>query len=366
MKVKTMYNPCRIYFADNALQRARGFVSGFGTKAFIVTGKGSALRSGALDELLAVLREEQLGYHIFNKVKENPDMDLVMSGAAEFAVFDCNFIIAIGGGSPIDAAKAISLAVANKLDKANLFNTQSFRTAVPVIAIPTTSGTGSEVTPYSVLTDQSSKKKAGFGSELAFPKLAVLEPRYTLSMSRSVTLHTGIDALSHLLEGIYSNKRSSLLYPLIFDGIKTIYEYLPLVLAEPDNLAARNQMMKASLYGGLTIAHTSTTLQHSIGYPLTGVYDVPHGLANGVVMKSIMDLYYPAVAEVLEELFSFMEITRTKFYEWLEALELSMNFKLPSSFIEERLPEVLSSRNMANNPYDIDAEDIKSILMGLE
>ncbi|PKN77768.1 MAG: alcohol dehydrogenase [Candidatus Cloacimonetes bacterium HGW-Cloacimonetes-1] len=359
------YFPCRVFFAEEALTRATPYLIGYGRKALIVTGKQSAIVSGALGDVTAILKAHNIAWHIFDSVIENPTIDTVLDGATEFAIHDCDFLIGIGGGSPIDAAKAISLTAANKLDKTNMYDTSLFSHSFPVVAIPTTSGTGTEVTPYSVLTDPETQKKAGFGSELAYPTLSIIEPRYTLSMSHAVTLNTGIDALSHLLEGIYSNKRNPLLYPNIFSGIKTIYKNLPIVLNEPGNLIARAEMMRASLYGGMTIANTSTTLQHSIGYPLTSVYGIPHGLANGVVMKGIMELYYPAVEAELKDLFHEMKISQHKFFEWIEALQLSIDIHLTPDFMDTRIPEVLSSRNMSNNPFEISSEDIKKIYLDL-
>jgi len=115
----------------------------------------------------------------------------------------------------------------------------------------------------------------------------------------------------------------------------------------------------------MTIAYTSTTLQHSIGYPLTSVYGIPHGLANGIVMKGIMELYYPAVEAELSELFQEMGISQHKFFEWIEALQLSIDIKLSKEFMDQRIPEVLTSRNMSNNPFEISSEDIKKIYLDL-
>lgn len=356
-----MYNPCRIYFSENALSQAQEQLIKLGSKALIVTGNTSAKASGALDDVLDVLSRHQIKHHIYDRVPQNPDLDTVIDGVTAFVVNDCDFIIGIGGGSPLDAAKAISLTAANKLDKHNIYDTSRFSCRFPIVAVPTTAGSGSEVTPYSVLTDKAQKKKAGFGSEYAFPSLSIVNPKYTISTSRTVTLNTGVDALSHLLEGIYSNKRSELLYPQIFSGVKSVYHYLPIALKEPENMTARTELMRASLYGGLAIAQTSTTLQHSIGYPLTSEYDIPHGLANGIVMKSIMELYYPMVSKPLEALFSYLGISRKQFYQWLETLQMSVDIHLPQSFIDEKLEEVLSSRNMANNPMEISSDSIRKI-----
>ena len=360
------YMPTRIFFADNALARAEAHLICLGKKAMIVTGKSSALKSGAQDAVTALLAKASIPWHVFDEVGENPSLDMIVRGISAFALNDCDFLIAIGGGSPIDAAKAISLVAANKIDITDIYNTSLYKKKIPLAAIPTTSGSGTEATPFAVLTDPVSGKKAGFGSELAFPDLSILEPAFTLSLSHRVTLNTGIDALSHLLEGIYSNKRNPLMYPIIFNGVRTIYENLPRLLADLSDLDARTHLMRASLYGGMVIAHASTTLQHSIGYPLTTVYGVPHGLANGIVMRSIMELYYPAVQKELDALFSSMGISRDQFYNWLEALSISIDIRISDGFINERIPEVLASRNMANNPFEISAEEIRSIYRQLQ
>ncbi len=355
------YMPTRLFFGDGALEQAKDHLIRLGINALIVTGKSSACLSGALEEVQRLLLDADIGWKIFDRVSENPTVDTVMDGVTELVLAHCDFVIGIGGGSPIDAAKAIALVAANRVDRDDIYDVSRYTKSLPLVAIPTTSGTGTEVTQYSVLTDPKTMKKAGFGTELAFPRLAILDPRYTLSLKPLVTLHTGVDALSHLLEGIYSNKRNPVIFPLIFSGIKAIYENLPLVLSDPRNLTARAEMMRASLYGGMTIAFTSTTLQHSIGYPLTSIYGIPHGLANGIVMRGIMELYYPAVKKELDALFAALGITQMQFYQWLEALQLSLDVQISEGFIEERTPEVMASRNMANNPFEISEDDIRRL-----
>lgn len=265
----------------------------------------------------------------------------------------CDFVIGIGGGSPLDAAKAISIATANHLSINQLYDTTLFSWAYPVLAVPTTSGTGSEVTQYAVLTDQNTQRKAGYGHMLAFPTLAVCDPRYTVSMSREVTRNTGLDALSHLLEGLYSIKREPLSYPMIHAGIRLVMNNLPRAMYAPDDIVARTAMMQASLYGGMAIAQAGTTLQHSIGYPLTTCFGLPHGLANGVVMKQIMMLYYPHVKDVLDELFREIGFTMEQFFAWLDKIDMDCKLPIDDAFIAAKVPEVMGSRNMASNPFPV-------------
>lgn len=359
------YLPTRIIFGENAVRKGYVYLNQLGKKALLVTGKNSARQSGALDDVLSVLQGLKIESVLFDEVRENPILETVIDGADLFRHNNCDFLIGIGGGSPIDAAKAIALTAANNLTQDRIYDTSAFKKTWPLAAIPTTSGTGTEATQYSVLTDAAAQKKAGFGHDLAFPALALVDPKYTLSLSEKVTLHTGIDALSHLLEGIYSNKRTPLIYPLIFQGIGLIINNLSAALKHPSDLAARTALSRASLYGGITIAHTSTTLQHSIGYPLTSVYGVPHGLANGIVMQQIMELYYPAVSAELDELFSFLRMSKADFFRWLDSFQMHMETKLTPDFIEAKIPEVLASRNMANNPVTASEDDIRALYESL-
>ncbi len=261
----------------------------------------------------------------------------------------------------MDAAKAISIAAANDLKQEDLYRVELFRQAYPIVAIPTTAGTGSEVTQYSVLTDSATGRKAGWGHPLAFPQIAYIDPRYTISMSRELTINTGLDALSHLLEGLYSSKREAVIYPLIHTGIGDILQHLPLAVAEPTNMTARAALARASLYGGISIAQAGTTLQHSIGYPLTSTFGIPHGLANGIVMRQIMELYYPNVGKVLDDAFAAIGSSREGFYAWLEAILPPVKMDLDAAFIARSVPEVMTSRNMVNNPLRVVPEQVGNI-----
>lgn len=357
-----IYCPVKVLFAEHAMSKAQELLGSFGTKALIVCGKTGSRLSGALDELVVALKAKGIGYCLYDGVSANPSLEEVMEGKAIAQSNNCNFVIGLGGGSPIDAAKAISLAAANDLAIHGIYDLTKFQKAYPIIAIPTTSGTGSEVTQYSVLTNYATKTKAGFGHPLAFPALAVLDPRYTLSLPPKVTLHTALDALSHLLEGLYSNNREPLMYPFIHHGIGLIMQHLPLVMEHPENLESRTALMQASLYGGMVIAQSSTTLQHSIGYPLTTEYGLEHGLANAIVMKEIFELYYPVVKTVLDELFTTLGISSDAFFTWLDALPFNRTVPISEEFISRAVPQIMGSRNMALNPRTISAEEIAGIL----
>jgi len=363
------YIPTKIYFEDNVLSKHQKEFPLYGKRAFIVTGKNSAIKSGVLADLLPILERENISWYIFDEIIENPELSIISKGKTVFLDSKCDFIIAVGGGSAIDGGKAISIISANNLEEYNLYDTNKHVKAYPIIAIPTTSGTGSEVTQYSVITNTKTGKKAGFGTELAFPKVSFLDPKYTLSLSEVITRDTTIDALSHLLEGLYSTKFNEFLLPFIYNGVKLIIKNLKpcLISIESGNqslkdiLEYRKALMLASNYGGIVIAHTSTTLQHSIGYPLTTVYGVSHGLANGLVMKIIMDLYEPHISNRIDNLFSYLSIKKSDFFTWLDSLNMKFTYKITDDFINERIEEVMNSRNMALNPCIINKKDIINI-----
>lgn len=357
------YMPTEIYFGENCLLRDGLTLTKYGKKAMIVTGSSSARMSGALADMEKILSDASQEYSIFSEIQENPELKTIHKGSEKFIGDKCDYIIGIGGGSPVDAAKAISVVAANHLQGDEMYNPHLIKEAYPIIAVPTTSGTGTEATPYSVIT--SGEKKAGFGTPLIFPKLSFLDPKYTLTMPEKVTLHTGIDALSHLLEGLYSNKRCPLVYPMIFSGIKIIFTILSKAVAEPGNYEYRKQMMVASLYGGMVIAQTSTTLQHSIGYPLTTEKNLSHGMANGIVMKHIMELYYPSLKTEIDLLFRHLGCSKEDFYVWLDDLGMSKPLNLETEFIAKAAAQIKNSRNMALNPIEVSVQQIEDILAKL-
>lgn len=356
------YMPTKVLWGKDILTREGEKIRELGNKPFIVTGKRSARISGALPDLQKVLDKTGLTFCHYDSIGENPELSSIHQAATLFKENKCDFLIGIGGGSPIDAAKAISVVAANDLQGRDIYDAARIRSAFPIVTIPTTAGTGTEVTPYSVITDTDLKKKAGFGNPLIFPVLSFCDPQYTISLPEKVTIDTALDALSHLLEGIYSKSRSELLFPLIFEGIKIITQTLDSTIDRPDDYILRERLLRASLYGGMVIAQGGTTLQHSIGYPLTTHYGLSHGLANGIVMARIMELFAPAVERELKDLFQHLGISRDQFHNWLENWLPEEKLALPGDFIESSAEEIMGSRNMAQNPLEITLEQIRVIL----
>lgn len=360
------FMPTELFWGKDTLVKNFESLNRFGKKAFVVTGRSSAIKSGVLDDLLPLLSNNKIEYKIFDKITENPLLSTIQQATKEVIDFNPEMIIGIGGGSPIDAAKAIAVCAANSFSEDEFYQADLIKKIIPVVAIPTTSGTGTEVTPYSVVTNSQTRKKAGFGHPLMFPRISFLDPKYTISLPEKVTRDTSIDALSHLLEGIYSNKRNFINFPIIFEGIKLIIENLPIVLQNPENFESREKLMLASTYGGIVIAQTSTTLQHSIGYPLTTEYGISHGHANGMVMQQMMELFYDNVAEIIDEMFRYVGIGKEDFYNWLKKTGIQSKIKIENDFIENNVSQVMASRNMALNPFEVDDTIIRELYQNLK
>lgn len=353
--------PTKIFYGKDAFDQAESSLKGLGEKALIVTGRHSAQKSGALAQTVKSLENNNIQYIIFDQIEENPSLISVRQGVDICHKEKCDFIIGIGGGSPIDAGKAIAMIVGSKIDTSEIYQADKFINALPLVAIPITSGTGTEATQYSVLTDTENDTKAGFGSHLVFPAISVLNPEFTYSLPKKVTLNTAIDALSHLLEGLFSRNRNPLTYPFIFKGVKLIIDNLETALDNPDSYQARNGLMQASLYGGIVIAHSGTTLQHSIGYPLTTKFGTPHGLANGIVMEEIMKIYYPHIKEEIDDLMTYLALDLTSFFAWIKKFDLNLKEKLDEELIEFMSQKVMETRNMALNPLSVSKEQVKDL-----
>jgi len=355
------FMPSKILFGSDAIINNKQVLNNFGTKAFIVTGKKSALISGALADLISTLDLNKIAYEIYNKVEENPKLSSVLAAKEIFNLSKSDFIIGVGGGSPIDFAKALSVASANNLD--DVFDLKSIKKAFKIIAVPTTSGTGTEVTKNSVINDDIfTYRKKGFSHDLIFPSISFIDPKYTLTLNKTITTDTGIDALSHLLEGAYSKNRTCLVYPYIIDGIINIIKYLPLCLKDLSNLEYREKLSYASLYGGIVIAQAGTTLQHSIGYYLTYKYGISHGKANLIFMKAIFNLFYSYIKDEIDFIFNKADLDKFKFFSFLDQFDISIEQKAYEKDYANIIDSVVAASNTYNSPLEVDKNIINKIL----
>lgn len=276
-----------------------------GKKAIIMTGQKSAVLCGAQKDVTDALEQLGISYLVFNKVENNPTLETVTEAAELAKKEGCDFVIGIGGGSPIDAAKAVAVLAANTMAPMDLFKNE-FTKALPILAVPTTAGTGSEATPYSVLVIKEKQTKMSFGNKLTYPQYAFLDYRYTLSLEREFTVNTAVDAFSHLFESYLSNRSTIHSAMIALEGLKIFGECLPSLTKNAFPAEVREKLMYVSLLGGICIAQTGVTVVHGMGYCYTFFNNIPHGKANGFLISPYMDYIYPAAKEKINQAMEVM------------------------------------------------------------
>jgi alcohol dehydrogenase class IV len=277
--------PTSIFFGRGAIQRNASALV-LGSRAYIVTGKSSGRVSGALSDVERVLNTHSIPYEVFEGVGNNPEVEQCKELGAKARAFGADFIVGIGGGSPLDAAKAVAVFAANDVEPEVLF-ANKYEHILPIAAVATTSGTGSEATPWSVLTWHKIKTKMSFGALNSFPRVAFLDPSYTDSLPLNVTRDTAFDAFTHCFESVISMKASPMTDAVNFYALSRFGKLMePLEKGELDGI--RDELMLISLLGGIGIANTGTTLMHAMGYPLTYFKNVPHGRANAFVLPAYL------------------------------------------------------------------------------
>lgn len=340
------------------LERSSEFKS-FGKKAFIITGKKSSKVNGSLNDVKEALNKESIDYIIFDEIEENPSVETIEKAAELGKANKVDFIIGIGGGSPIDAAKGIGVMINNpKLTGETLFTSEKLE-SIDIIAIPTTSGTGTETTQYSILTDHKAKTKKNLGQSI-FPKLSLIDPKYTMDMNVEVTRSTAVDALSHIVEG-YLNKNASIITDaLVEKSLKIWGKCIPALVKGEFDYETRENLMIASTMAGIIIAQAGTSLPHGMGYPLTYFKGVPHGLANGCLYVE-----YLKVFKSREKVEKIHELLGLKSHEELEILLEKLN-KIDIEITAEEIKEYAkgmaeNKAKLQNHPEEIGFEEIYNI-----
>lgn len=282
--------PTKIYFERNCIRHQSEVIGKIGRRAMIVTGRHSASACGALDDVTACLKSCGIAYFIFSSVENNPSVETIETAGKMAVEGKIDFVIGIGGGSPLDASKAIAVLAANPdLTVLDLFHS-AFTKALPIVCIPTTAGTGSEVTPYSVLLRKDLMTKVSFGNEYTYPSYAFVDPKYTSSLSKESTINTAVDAFTHAFEGYLANRSTVLSDCLALEAISTFGKSMNHLAEYQLTDQDRDNLMLVSLLGGMIIAQTGVTIAHGMGYCYTYFKGIPHGKANGLIMREYIPL----------------------------------------------------------------------------
>lgn len=283
--------PTRIEYELGAIKRLGIELERLNSKkVLIVTDKG-IVKAGLVKKVTNILEELSIEFEIFDDVEPNPKDSDVEAGAKAASKIIADTIIAIGGGSPIDCAKAIGVLVSHKANRIKNFEGKRsvLKPIIPLITIPTTSGTGSEVTFSSVINDTENKYKMTIKSPYIAAKVAIIDPELTITMPPLVTASTGIDALTHAIEAYTVKVAEPISDALALYSIQLISKYLPLAVTEGNNIEARSGMLMGSLLAGLAFSHSDVGSVHCMAEALGGVYDAPHGICNSILLPFVME-----------------------------------------------------------------------------
>lgn len=279
--------PNHTVVGTNVLGEDAPLLKKMGNKAFIVTGRHVAV-SDMMKQLTALLDENGIDCVIFDGITGEPTDTMIENGVEMLKSSGCDFIIGIGGGSPLDSAKAIAAMAVNEGSIADYNGKEITGEILPLTAIPTTAGTGSEATKFTVITDSEKGIKMLLKGDVLVPKLAIVDSSFTVGAPKSVTSATGLDALTHAVEAYTSRKAFSMTDTLAVSAVKRIMKYLPIAYKEPDNSLAREQMSIAALEAGICINNSSVTIVHGMSRPIGALFHVPHGMSNAMLLKECL------------------------------------------------------------------------------
>lgn len=279
--------PNHTVVGTNVLGEAAPLLKKMGNKAFIGTGRHVAV-SDMMKQLTALLDENGIDCVIFDGITGEPTDTMIENGVEMLKSSGCDFIIGIGGGSPLDSAKAIAAMAVNDGSIADYNGKEITGEILPLAAIPTTAGTGSEATKFTVITDSEKGIKMLLKGDVLVPKLAIVDSSFTVGAPKSVTSATGLDALTHAVEAYTSRKAFSMTDTLAVSAVKRIMKYLPIAYKEPDNSLAREQMSIAALEAGICINNSSVTIVHGMSRPIGALFHVPHGMSNAMLLKECL------------------------------------------------------------------------------
>ena len=299
------------YFGPGARQVLPQEVKRLGLhKAFVATDK-DLIKFGVADKVLDVLRQANIPYEIFSEIKPNPTVSNVKAGVEAFAQSGADFILAIGGGSSIDTAKAIGIITNNPRfsDVVSLEGTaETDHKSVPIIALPTTAGTAAEVTINYVITDEQNQKKMVCVDPNDIPAIAIVDAELMYSLPKGLTAATGMDALTHAIEGLITKGAWEMSDMFEIKAIEMINRYLETAVNEPTNPEARNGMAVAQYIAGMAFSNVGLGVVHGMAHPLGAIFDIPHGVANALLLPTIMEFNAPAALDKYVQIAKAMEV----------------------------------------------------------
>ena len=354
--------PTRVLFGEGRIEELESNIAPRFKRILIVTEKNVARLSGAVEAALAQLSSRE--FTVFTDVEENPPFSVLESGRKLGVESGVQMVIGIGGGSAMDAAKGIAVLASNEGHMEDFMDGHPLtHDPLPVVCIPTTSGTGSEVTPYAVFTDREKKTKGGFTHPKLFPVLSVVDPTFTYSMPERIIVGTGLDALTHAIEAALSTLASPMSDMIAIESIQTVLKSLK--KASQKDEQAMGEMAYASMLAGIAITHGGTILLHIMGYPLTVFHGIHHGTANAILLPAFMNYMktesrIPRKVERIECLFNSFGGVEAFVTDLGVSTRLS-DYGITESEIEQFAGKVIVKGDIEITPADVTEEAIAGI-----
>ena len=346
-------------------------------KALIVTDEG-LMKAGIVDKVTAMLEENGFPYEVFSGVEPNPTVQNVNDGVMRYKQGDCDFLMAIGGGSPNDCTKAIGILLANGGDIHDYQGLDKSQYKSPVIiAVNTTAGTASEISRAYLITDEETQVKMIMKDRNCMPDIAVNDPELMIGLPPGLTAATGMDALTHAVECYVSTRTFPLTKALAREAVYTIFRYLPLAVKEPENIEAREQMTYAQYMAGMAFGNGGLGMVHSMAHPLGAVYHLGHGISNAVLLPYVCEFNSTVAAKGYAELASFIHPERSfstdeegaaTFVEDIRKLSSEIGTLLTLSELGVRKEDVpllaqkaLEDGNLGSNPVKPNKEQVEEL-----
>lgn len=287
-----------IIFGRGALEQVGESLARLGVKKVFVVSDPGVMEAGWVDKALPHIKEAGLDYVTWYEITSNPKDYEVHQGLELYLESGCNAVLGIGGGSPIDAAKAIALLSTNRGHICEYEGVDKIRRPLPpLIALPTTAGSGSEVTQFAIITDSKRRMKMVLGSKSLIPDIALVDPWTLVTMDSELTAFTGMDALTHAIEAYVSLAATTLTDIQAINAIKLVVQYLPVSMSNSSDLTAKGAMAMASLQAGLALSNAISGLTHAMSHQLGGLLDMPHGEVNAILLPYVMEFNLPSAID---------------------------------------------------------------------
>lgn len=375
--------PGKIISGSGALEAAESALKAFGKKALIVTDK-VMIDLGNCAKVEAALKNEGVDYVIYSDITGEPTDVMIDGGAKVYKENGCDFIVALGGGSPIDSMKAIASLIENGGSISDYMGKVIDVPVPPMVAIPTTAGTGSEATQFTIITDTKKDIKMLLKGAVLMPTLAIIDPQFTMTAPPKITAATGLDALCHAVEAYTSRKAQTLSDAFAVSAVKRIFKFLPVAFKDGKNEEARVEMSVAALEAGIAFNNASVTIIHGMSRPIGALFHVAHGLSNAMLMKECLKFALPGAYDRFADLGRAIgaakaedsdEAAAEKFLKEIENItkvletptleEYGIDREKFFSVIDKMSFDAMASGSPQNTKRDVSEEDVKQIYRNL-